>query len=159
VAGAARSDWAPAPGFTDPEGVDRDCPGEGLAVAPALEPSAGLEDIGDPPPDVVDVEAPAGPGAVDWWEPAEGDAACGTDESVLDAPLVSGAAGVGVAVVVGGAGRAPQMLAKLGATPGAGSLGFDFPGFSNRQPSTSPDCMVAVAPVLAYCHVPEVPCQ
>jgi hypothetical protein len=52
-----------------------------------------------------------------------------------------------------------QMLAKSGAAAGGGSVGLPCPGFSNRHPSTSPVCMVRLAPSLEYVHVPGSPCQ
>jgi len=57
--------------------------------------------------------------------------------------------GAPVVVVVVVAVSAAQMASNCGATRGAGSPGFPFPGFWNRHPSTSPGVTVPKAPVLA----------
>lgn len=52
-----------------------------------------------------------------------------------------------------------QILEKVDAAAGGGSDGLPFPGFSNRHPSTSPVCIVRLAPELEYVQVPGSPCQ
>jgi hypothetical protein len=123
--------------------------------------------VGDPDPD----PGTGRPGFVGSWpDPDVGDEAiepggvepagpAGFDPigPVFVVAIVVGVAVVGAEVV--DVMSLAQMLAKSGAAVGGGSVGLPCPGSSNRHPSTSPVCMVRLAPALEYVHVPGSPCQ